>query len=174
MRRADAGRVAGSRNTQVIITGLSHATTQILTHEPVAALQTLDSTNWSGSVWDSSPIIRTVALIDLGEPTGAADLVVGFGHQALRGRLPRMANDALIGFAALAINRGEHEHAWRLLQEAASPRTPFTISLAEGLADRISHGDELRRIHRDRRQPLSELDATDALRAELDRMRTRA
>ena len=85
-----------------------------------------------------------------------------------------MANDALVGLATLAINRGEDDHAWSLLRQAVSPRTPFTIALAEGLADRIGRGEELRRLHRERELPLLLLDASDALRAELDRMRSRA
>ena len=87
-------------------------------------------------------------------------------------RLARLPNDALVGLAALAIHRGDDEHAWKLLQECASPRHPFTIALAEWLADKIGYGAELRRMHRGRVVPLVELDATPALRAELERIRT--
>lgn len=160
------------RTNHFMMTGLALASAQILDGEPAVALQTVDSHDWSPSVWDSSPIVRAIALIDLGRATEAADLVVGFGYDALRGRLARMANDALVGFAALAIRRGEAEHAWSLLRQAAAPRTPFTIGLAEGLADRIGHGDELRTIHRGRERPLSELDASADLRVELERIRT--
>ena len=62
--------------------------------------------------------------------------------------------------------------AWKLLQEAASPRTPFTIVLAEWLADRIGNGAALRHMHRERVVPLAELDASAALRAELERIRS--
>ena len=139
--------------------------------EPETALATLEVGGWSRSTWDSAPIVTAVALVDLGRATEAADLVIGYGYDALRGRLARMANDALVGLAALALNRGEIEHGWKLLQAAVTPRTPFTIGLAEGLADRIGHGDSLRDMHRSREVPLSELDGSEALGAELDRIR---
>lgn len=163
--------VTGHHTNHVVMTGLALAATHVLTGDPARALELVESKDWSASIWDSSPIVKAIALLDLGRPTEAADLVVGFGYAALRGRLSRMANDALVGLAALAVNRGEDAHAWVLLQHAAAPKTPFTIALAEGLADRVGRGDELRAVHRGRTRPLSELDATDHLRAELDRMR---
>ena len=72
---------------------------------------------------------------------------------------------------ALAIRRDDHGHAWMLLQAAASPRSPFTIVLAEWLAEKLGHGDELRHMHRERQVPLAELDATPMLAAELDAMK---
>ncbi|MEO0495178.1 MAG: adenylate/guanylate cyclase domain-containing protein [Actinomycetota bacterium] len=165
--------VAGHIETnQFVMSGLSLAATAVMTGNPAQALVTLDTCDWSRSVWDSSPIVRAVALIDLGRVDEAADLVISFGYAALLGRLARMANDALVGFAALALHRGEGEHAWKLLQEGASPRSPFTIVLAEFLAERIGHGPALRHMHRERVLPLSTLDATPALRAELDRIRS--
>lgn len=161
----------GRHTNHVVMAGLALASAHILTGDPAAALDLVDSREWSSSVWDSSPIVRAIALTDLGRSTEAADLVIGFGYDALLGRLSRKANDALVGMAALAIKRSEPAHAWTLLQQAASPKTPFTIGLAEGLADRLGHGDELRAIHRGRERPLSELDASDHLRAELDRIR---
>lgn len=160
------------RTNHFMMSGLSLASAEILHGDAAQALDTLGSFDWGLSVWDSSPVVRAVALIDLGRVAEAADLVVGYGYDALRGRLSRMPNDALVGFAALAINRGERDHAWLLLQQAAAPKTPFTIGLAEGLADRIGHGEELRAVHRGRARPLSELDATPALRVELERIRT--
>ena len=97
--------------------------------------------------------------------------MITFGQDALRGRLARKANDALVGLAALAIRRDDHGHAWMLLQAAASPRSPFTIVLAEWLAEKLGHGDELRHMHRERQVPLAELDATPMLAAELDAMK---
>jgi predicted ATPase len=164
------GSIDGVTN-QVVMAGLALASAQILTGDPGAAVDMVDGHDWSLSIWDSSPIVKAVAFVDLGRTAEAADLVVGFGYAALRGRLNRMANDALVGLAALAINRGEHEHGWNLLRQAATPRTPFTIGLAEGLAERIGHGPELRLFHRGREQPLNELDASGHLRAELDRIR---
>jgi len=163
---------SNNRHTNhLVMTGLSLASAYILTGEPARAIEMIDSRDWSSSIWDSSPIIRAIALIDMDSTSEAADLVVGFGYAALRGRLSRMANDALVGFAALAIKRGEEANAWQLLCQAASPKTPFTIGLSEGLGDRLGRGDDLRAIHRDRERPLTELDATDHLRAELDRIR---
>jgi predicted ATPase len=163
---------ATERHTNhLVMAGLALASAHVLAGEPARALEIADSREWSSSVWDSSPIVRALALIDLDRSAEAADLVIGFGYEALRGRLRRMSNDALVGMAALAIRRGESAHAWVLLQQAASPKTPFTIALAEGLADRIGHGDELRVIHRERQQPLTELDASEHLQAELDRIR---
>ena len=163
--------VGSIETNNFVMTGLALAAAQILTGDPEKALRTLDSANWSPSVWDSSPILRALALIDVGRPVEAADLVVGFGYDALRGRLARMANDAVVGLAALAINQGDAEHGWKLLQQAASPRSPVTIGLAEGLADRIGHGDAMRHMHRGRELPLVELDATEALDEELARLR---
>lgn len=154
-----------------VITGLAVAAAQILTGDPEEALRTLDSADWSLSVWDSSAILRAIALIDVGRSTEAADLVVGFGYDALRGRVARMSNDAVVGLAALAINQGDVEHGWKLLQQAASPRSPVTIGLAEGLADRIGNGEAMRHMHRMRELPLAELDAAGALREELTRLR---
>jgi len=162
---------SGQYTNHVVMAGLALASAHVLTGDPARALELIDSREWSASIWDSSPIVKAIALIDLDRSAEAADLVVGFGYSALRGRLRRMANDALVGFAALAIKRGEDEHAWQLLQQAASPKTPFTIGLSEGLGDRVGRGEELRAIHRDREQPLTELDATDYLQAELDRIR---
>ena len=153
-----------------VLSGLALAATQVLDGEPESALVTLEDGGWSRSIWDSAPIVRGVALIDMGRASEAADLVIGFGFDAVRGRLARMANDALVGLAALALNRGEVERGWKLLQSAATPRTPFTIGLAEGLADRIGHGPALRHMHRSRDVPLSELDGSEALLAELDRL----
>ncbi len=160
-----------TQTNNFVMTGLAVAAAQVLTGDPEAALRSLDAADWSASVWDSSPIVRALALIDVGRSAEAADLVVGFGYDALRGRLARMANDAVLGLAALAINQGDVEHGWKLLQQAASPRTPFTIGLAEGLADRIGHGEAMRHMHRVRDVPLAELDATEALREELTRLK---
>jgi predicted ATPase/class 3 adenylate cyclase len=160
----------GARVSHVIFTGLSLAASQILVDNPAAALDTLDSQEWSKSIWDSSPIVRSLALIDLDRVPEAAELVISYGQQALLGRLSRMANDALVGLAALAIHRGESKHAWTLLQQATVPRSPATIGLAEGLADRIDRGEELRSLHRNRLVPLATLDATAALQDELVRL----
>ncbi len=156
-----------------VVSGLAVASCQIMLGDPETALVTLDDRDWSRSVWDSSPIIRALAKIELGQVGDAADLIITFGYDALRGRLTRMANDAMVGLAALAVQRGEPERAWKLLQEGAVPRTPFTIGLAEFLADRLGYGVTLRQMHRERETPLLQLDATEALRAELDRMRAK-
>ena len=161
----------GVLTNHFVMSGIAVAAAQVLTGDPEQALESLDAADWSASIWDSSAIVRALALIDVGRSAEAADLVVSFGYDALRGRLARMPNDAMVGLAALAINQGDIEHGWKLLQQAASPRTPFTIGLAEGLADRIGRGDAMRHMHRVRDRPLVELDATDALRAELTRLR---
>lgn len=158
-------------NTHFYISGLSYAAAQFLTGKPSDALDTLDSQDWSQSVWDSSPVIRAACLLDLGQPTHAADIIVQFSYEAKQGRLNRMANDALVAWAALAIYRDEPDHAWKLLQQAITPRTPLTIGLAEGLAGRIGKGGDLRRLHRERLVPLGQLDATDALNNELSRVK---
>ena len=160
----------GRECTHSLMSGLSLAASHILVGDPETALETLGRLDWSKSIWDSSQIVRALALIDLGRPDEASDLVVSFGNDALEGRLNRMANDAMVGFAALAINRGEAEHAWQLLLQAVSPRSPFTIGLSEGLADRIGCGGQLRKVHRGRKAPLSEMNAASYLRAELDRV----
>jgi hypothetical protein len=166
----DAARSEQHRIAHLIICGLSYASTQILTGEPEAALATLDAEDWSGSVWDSSPIVRAFALIELGLVNEAADLIVDYGRLALLGRLSRMSNDALVGLAALAVSRREPEHAWTLLKQAVSPRSPFTIGLAESLADLLGRGEQLRHMHRDRLVPLATLDASEALVTELERL----
>ena len=99
-------------------------------------------------MWDSSPIIRAIALVDVGRVNEAAELVISYGHDALLGRLSRMPNDALLGLAGLALHRNETDHAWALLEQAAVPRSPATIGLAEGLADRLGKGERLRGMHR--------------------------
>ena len=141
-----------------------------LTGRPQAAIDTLDSNDWSKSVWDSSPIIRAMALIDLGRVSEAAELVISYGQEALLGRLSRMSNDALLGLAGLALHRGETAHAWALLEQATVPRSPATIGLAEGLADRLGKGGRLRDMHRNRLVPLATLDASAALQDELTRL----
>lgn len=153
-----------------VVTGLSLATAQVVAGQPDDALATLDRVDWSRSVWDSSDIIRAVALIDTGLIAEAADLVVDYGRTALRGRLSRQSNDALVGLAAMALHRDEPSHAWDLLLQAVTPRTPFTIALAEAIAHRLGRGDELRTIHRGREIPLSDLDAAEHLRTELGRL----
>lgn len=160
----------GRRTSHVIFSGLSLASAQILTGRPQAAIQTLDSNDWSKSVWDSSPIIRAMALIDLGRVNDAAELIISYGQEALLGRLSRMANDALLGLAGLALHRGETDHAWTLLEQATVPRSPATIGLAEGLADRLGKGGRLRDMHRNRLVPLATLDASTALQDELTRL----
>ncbi len=161
---------APHRTVNTIFAGLSLATAQLLLDRPSDALATLDSYNWADSRWDSSPILRAVALLDLDRAAEAADLVFAYASASLLGRLHRMSNDAMIGFAALALYRGEPDHAWLLMQQAVTPRTPFTIGLVEGLADRIGRGDELRSIHRGRTASLADLDARGHVQAELDRM----
>ncbi len=159
------------RNTHFYIASLSYAATQFLTDRPADALQTLDSEDWSASVWDSSAVIRAVCLLDLDRAGDAAEEIVQFSYDAGRGRLSRMANDALVAWAALAIHQRDSDRAWQLLQEAITPRTPLTIGLAEGLAARIGKGTELRRLHRERLVPLGQLDATESLNNELQRVK---
>lgn len=166
----EAAQNATHRTPNTIYVGLSLVVSQLLFGRPADALATLDSYRWGGSRWDSSPVLRAVALVDLDRSAEAAEIVFDFAHQALLGRLPRMSNDAMIGLAALALHRGESDHAWTLLQQAVTPRTPFTIGLAEGLAERIGRGEDLRRMHRGRQIELAELDAIDHLRAELARL----
>jgi hypothetical protein len=168
----DIAQRAEHRTVGTIYCGLGLSVVQLLMGRPSQVLATLDSYSWSDSRWDSSRVIRGAALIDLGRAEEAADFLLDFAHEALQGRLRRMSNDALIGLAALAAHRGEADHAWTLLQQAITPRTPFTIGLAEGLADRLGKGDELRIAHRSRQVALSELDAIDQLRAELARLTT--
>lgn len=169
-RGSDLARDAPNRTAHTIFAGLSLATAQLGLGQPSQALATLDSYSWADSRWDSSPILRAVALIDLDRASEAADLVFDYATESLLGRLRRMSNDAMIGFAALAMHRGEDEHAWDLMQQAVTPRTPFTIGLVESLADRIGRGAELRAMHRGRTAELGELDALEHLRAEMDRM----
>ena len=166
----EAALEIGHRTSHVIFAGLSLASAQILTGRPEDAIDTLDNNDWSKSVWDSSPIIRAMALIDLGRVNEAAELVISYGHDALLGRLSRMPNDALLGLARLALHRNEVDHAWALLEQAAVPRSPATIGLAEGLADRLGKGERLRGMHRNRVVPLATLDASVALRDELTRL----
>jgi len=168
----DLARQAPQRTVNTIFAGLSLATAQLLLGRPSEALATLDSHNWADSRWDSSPILRAVALLDLDRASEAADLVFAYATESLLGRLHRMSNDAMIGFAALALHRGEHDHAWSLMQQAVTPRTPFTIGLVEGLADRIGRGEALRATHRERTASLADLDAISHVQAELDRMNT--
>lgn len=157
--------------THSVIAGLTYAANLVLLGEPQEAVAFLDAGTWD-SIWDSSDIIRSLALIDIGEVINAAELVIGFGDRAMLGRLSRMPNDALVGFAALAISRDEQDRAWNLLRQAATPRTPASIVLAEGLADQLGKGVELRDIHRNRTVPLSGLDATVDLGKELARLRS--
>lgn len=164
-----SARSEGSHTTHSVIAGLTYASNLVLLGEPEQTLTFLDTGVWE-SVWDASPIVRALALIDIGDVSEAADLILDFSHQALLGRLSRMANDALVGFAALAISRDEHDLAWSLLSSAVTPRTPATIVLAEGLADQLGLGDKLRALHRNRDVPLLALDATNALREELVRL----
>jgi len=166
----DIAREAPQRTVNTIFAGLSLAAAQLIMGRPSEALATLDSHNWADSRWDSSPVLRAVALLDLDRASEAVELVFGYATESLLGRLHRMSNDAMIGFAALAIHRGEPDHAWTLMQQAVTPRTPFTICLVEGLADRIGRGDDLRALHRERTTSLADLDAIDHLQAELDRM----
>lgn len=166
----DLAAQAPQRTANTIFAGLSLATVQLLRGQPSEALATLDSHNWADSRWDSSPILRAVALIDLDRANEATELVFAYATESLLGRLHRMSNDAMIGFAALALHRGEHDHAWTLMQQAVTPRTPFTIGLVEGLAERIGRGDELRSLHRERTASLADLDAIVYLKTELDRM----
>lgn len=168
----DLARDAPYRTVNTIFAGLSLATAQLLLGRPSEALATLDSHHWSDSRWDSSPILRAVALLDLDRAGEATELVFAYAAESLLGRLHRMSNDAMIGFAALALHRGETDHAWTLMQQAVTPRTPFTIGLVEGLADRIGRGDELRATHRQRTVSLAELDARHHVQAELDRMQS--
>ncbi len=162
-------RTEQATTTHGVIAGLACASNLVLLGRPNNALVVLDSGSWE-SVWDSSGVVRALALLDLGKASEAATLIVDFAHQALLGRLSRMSNDALVGFAALALSRGEHDRAWELLIDAVTPRTPASIGLAEGLADRVGRGNELRQLHRKRSVPLSSLDASAALRRELSRL----
>jgi predicted ATPase/class 3 adenylate cyclase len=166
----DLAREAPHRTANSIFIGLSLATAQLLRERPSEALATLDSFNWSDSRWDSSPVLRAVALLDLDRTHEATELIFAYANESLLGRLHRMSNDAMIGLAALALYRGDHDHAWTLMQQAVTPRTPFTIGLVEGLADRIDRGAELRAMHRQRTAQLAELDAIHHVRSELDRM----
>jgi predicted ATPase/class 3 adenylate cyclase len=167
----DYAQQLGVRNTHFYIAGLSYAATQFLTGRARDALATLDDEDWSESVWDSSAVIRAVCLLDLDRAPEAAEEIVRFSYEARRGRLSRMANDALVAWAALAVHQGENERAWDLFQQAITPRTPLTIGLAEGLASRIGKSADLRRLHRERLVPLGQLDATESLSNEILRIK---
>jgi len=169
----DLAREAPQRTVNTIFCGLSLAAAQLLRSQPSEALATLDSHNWADSRWDSSSVIRAVALLDLDRAHEATELIFSYANESLLGRLQRMSNDAMIGFAALALYRNETDHAWALMQQAVTPRTPFTIGLVEGLAERIGKGDELRTLHRQRTALLADLDAIEHVQAEVDRMNAR-
>ncbi len=164
-----SARSEDSFTTHGVIAGLACASNLVLLNRPKEAIAVLDDGTWE-SVWDASDIVRALALLGLGEGSDAAELIISFGKRAVLGRLSRMPNDALVGLAALAINRNERERAWELLLQAMTPRTPASIALAEGLADQIGRGAELRGLHRNRLVSLATLDATDALTQELDRL----
>ncbi len=166
-----SARSEDSLTTHGVITGLACASNLVLLNRPKEAIAVLDDGTWE-SVWNTSDIVRALALLTLGERSDAAELIVNFGKQAVLGRLSRMSNDALVGLAALAINRNEPERAWDLLLQAMTPRTPASIALAEGLADQIGRGEELRGLHRNRLVSLATLDATKALTEELARLTT--
>lgn len=164
-----AAQESDSPNTLSVIAGLACAANLVMLDRAQDAIDVLDSGRWE-SVWDSSPIIRACALVSLGRVSEAAELVVGYGHNALLGRLARQSNDALVGLATLAHSRGEDQRAWKLLVQAVTPRTPATMCLAEHLADVLGHGPDLRDLHRNRVVPVGNLDASGALRDELRRL----
>lgn len=162
------------RTSISLYAGLSLATVQIVSGRALDAIVTLESFDASNSRWDTSPLLLGIASVKIGKVNEGADLIVSFAHKAIRGPLPRLANDALVGLALLAQQRGEDAHAWTLLQQAVTPRSPHMIGYAEHLAGSLHLGEDcevsLRRQHRGRTVQLSELDASRAAQTELDRL----
>lgn len=140
-----------------------------------AVIDRLDVATRPPSFWDARALLVGLAHLQRGDlEAGYAD-VTAFAEPTNRRRLPRSANDAMVGLAHLAAARGDREHALHLLGTTGPGRMPATIGLGRRLAadlDGTERVTELRRALED--QGLLYASADAALAREWRRARADA
>ncbi|MGK2928952.1 MAG: BTAD domain-containing putative transcriptional regulator [Acidimicrobiales bacterium] len=133
------------------------AVVEIIDGRVIVAADLLDRDDVDEFLQASSVVVKVAALALGGEIDAAITLAVPFSREALLGRVTRMANDALVGLAAILIADGDHDGGRDLLRAARGARAPHIGLLAGHLADRI---DSRQAIQADRGDPV--FDRADA------------
>jgi predicted ATPase len=148
---------------------ISTAMLDVLTDRPQGAWDLMRGIEWPPSVLLSQQVVETAALLADGDLAGARTVALGLARESTLGRVPRAANDALLGLAVVAAAEGDEPSARLMLQEVGIPRNPHTAALALDLADRLGIGDEYDALCADLRATARRPDARLALIDWLDR-----
>lgn len=124
------------------------ASCELLLGAPHAVLQRLSGGRRPDTFWDASRLLTGLARLALDDVDGGREDLLEFANPAERRRLPRSANDALVGLAALAAAEGRRELALDILGTAGRGRMPASIGVGRRLAARLggtAHVEQLRR-----------------------------
>lgn len=121
----------------------SAASCELMLGLPDAVLRRLDGGGRPPSFWDARHLLVGLALLETGDLARGRDEILLFASPAERGRLPRSANDALVGLARLAAAEGRPDHAVELLGSAGRGRMPATIGVGRRLAADLGATDRV-------------------------------
>lgn len=94
------------------------------------------------SIWRPLAVTIGLAHLALGNRAAAEREILAEARDAALGRLPRVAESALVGLTARVHDRGDHGWASELILRAIACRTVALIGLSRFVADRIGVGDE--------------------------------
>lgn len=119
------------------------AVTEIIDGDPAAALALLDRDDVDEFLQASSVVVKVAAMALTGDIDGARSLAVPFAREAQLGRIARMANDALVGLAAVLVAADHEADAVDLLSAARGARAPHIGLLAGHLAERLGVADHV-------------------------------
>ncbi len=143
------------------------AVAMIAMGKPERALTLLAEVGEPRSMWEYPDVVRSVALAELGELVAARQHLRAFAERAALGRIPLLANDAIIGLAILAHVEGDAARAERLVGAAVIGRSPHISFLAHRLATALGTADERIRALLGMSDDLGIPLADDLLRSEL-------
>lgn len=121
------------------------AVTEIIDGNPAAALALLDRDDVDEFLQASSVVVKVAALALSGDVAAARSIAMPFAREAMLGRIARMANDALVGLAAVLVASDHETDAIELLSAARGARAPHIGMLAAHLAERLGVADEVAR-----------------------------
>lgn len=122
------------------------ASCELLLGLPHAVLRRLHGLRRPDTFWDAGRLLTGLARLMLGDLEGGRDDVLAFADPAERRRLPRSANDALVGLAAVAAAEGRRDAAIEILGNAGRGRMPASIGVGRRLAARLDGIAEVERL----------------------------
>jgi predicted ATPase len=94
------------------------------------------------SRWGTRSLIEGMALLEAGDLEGGRRLVLDAAEEATLGRVARLANEAAVGLAVLALHLGDVQLARDCLDAAGLARTPTMIAFAREVAARAEYSEQ--------------------------------